>query len=185
MSRDRDLALVDGYLAGREEEAFRSLYREHTPYLYRLALRLAGGRDEVAEEAVQEAWIRATAKLADFRWSSTLRTWLGGFVVNCCREARRRRRPETTGIEAMERDFSTNHTAPPVAGARLEIERLLAALPDDQRDVVVLFAIEGYTHEEIAHLLDIPAGTSKSRLFDARRSLRRWRKPVSTSGGTR
>ncbi len=162
-----DPELVGRFLADRSEEAFRTLYQAHTPYLYCLALRLAGGREDEAEEAVQEAWIRAAERLGTFRWDAALRTWLGGFVVNCCREAARRRRP--TGPVAVERE----PVEPPQAEASLDLERAVAALPDGLREVFVLFDLEGYTHEEIGARLGFASGTSKSRLFHARRALRR------------
>ena len=86
-----DEALVTEYLESRDEGAFRDLYRAHSPYLFGLALRITGGRRDEAEEALQEAWIRAAQKLDTFRWQSALKTWLAGFVVNCCREAQRKR----------------------------------------------------------------------------------------------
>jgi RNA polymerase sigma-70 factor (ECF subfamily) len=162
-----DPDLVERFLAGRSEEAFRALYRAHTPYLFCLAMRLAGGREDEAEEAVQEAWIRAAERLESFRWGSALRTWLGGFVVNCCREAARRRRPAgpvAVPSEPVERPWSEES---------LDLERAVAALPDGLREVFVLFDLEGHTHEEIGERLGIVPGTSKSRLFHARRALRR------------
>jgi RNA polymerase sigma factor (sigma-70 family) len=56
---------------------------------------------------------------------------------------------------------------------RLDLERCVSSLPEGQREVLILFHIEGYSHDEIADLLDIAPGTSKSRLFEARRALRR------------
>lgn len=160
-----DRSLVEAYLSGRSEEAFRALYRAHTPYLFCLALRLAGGRRDEAEEAVQEAWLRAAERMAGFRWRSSLRTWISGILINCCREIGRRRRRDVVLVEPAGRH--------PSAPSRIDLERSLAELPDPQRHVVVLFYVEGYTHEEIAGLLDIAPGTSKSRLFEARRKLRR------------
>lgn len=182
MNRERetqgadDRTLVERYLRERSEGAFRSLYRAHTPYLHCLALRLAGGRADEAEEAVQEAWIRAVQRLEGFAGRSRLRTWLAGFVVNCCRELRRRR-PATDSSPRPE------PVQAPVDGARLDVERLLAALPDGQREVLVLFELEGYTHDEIATALAIAPGTSKSRLFEARRTLRRRLDPTAEEAG--
>jgi RNA polymerase sigma-70 factor (ECF subfamily) len=172
--RDRDEALVREYLATRSEEPFRELYRSHSPYLFGLALRVCGGRRGEAEEALQEAWIRAAGKLDGFRWDSQLRTWLAGFVVNCCRELRRRRPPPDPAPAPVEERRDDAEPAGAVDG-RLDLDRLLDALPEGQRIVIVLFAIEGYTHEEIGGLLGIPPGTSKSRLFEARRTLRELR----------
>lgn len=168
---ERDGALVRRYLETRSEEAFRDLYRDHSAYLYGLALRLTGGRREEADEALQEAWIRAAQKLEGFRWQSALKSWLGGIVVNCCREQRRRRRPEGPDLQLVEGLAGRPDPEGAIDG-RLDLDRLLAVLPETQRTVIVLFAIEGYTHEEISGLLGIAPGTSKSRLFEARRALR-------------
>ena len=170
MPAGRDAELVRRYLARHSEEAFRALYREHSPYLFCLALRLLGGRRDEAEDALQEAWLRAAGRMASFRGSSRLRTWLAGFVINCCREIGRRQ-PPASDLDAMEL-AAPAASAPPEAG--LDLERLVAALPEGQRSVLVLFHLEGYSHEEIAAMLDIAPGTSKSRLFEARRNLRRW-----------
>jgi RNA polymerase sigma-70 factor (ECF subfamily) len=179
--RDRDEALVREYLATRSEEPFRQLYRSHSPYLFGLALRVCGGRRGEAEEALQEAWIRAAAKLDGFRWDSALRTWLAGIVVNCCRELRRRRPPPGPPLALVD-ERSADLDLPGAVDGRLDLGRLLDALPESQRIVIVLFAIEGYTHEEIGGLLGIPPGTSKSRLFEARRTLRGLREAHRRTG---
>ena len=168
MPAGRDAEMVRRYLAGRSEEAFRALYQEHSPYLFCLALRLTGGRRDESEDALQEAWLRAAGRMPSFRGGSRLRTWLAGFVINCCREIGRRRRP-ASDLDAVEPAAAP---APPETG--LDLERLVAALPEGQRSVLGLFHLEGYSHEEIAAMLDIAPGTSKSRLFEARRNLRRW-----------
>lgn len=166
-----DAALIGAFLANRSEEAFRALYRAHAPYLFALALRLAGGRRDEAEEALQDAWIRAAGRLAAFRGGSALRTWLAGILINCTREARRRRRPEVVDLAEWEA-AAARQTPPPATALAVDLERALAELPDALRDVVVLFDLEGFTHDEIGERLDIPAGTSKSRLSLARRVLR-------------
>ena len=158
-------AWVERFLRGGEEAAFRALYRAHTGYLWRLAARLCGTRNDSAEDALQEAWLRAARALPNFRWESRLRTWLGGIVVNCCREQRRRAARADPAPEPV--------LVRPNELARLDLEAALLSLPDGLREVLVLHAIEGYTHEEIGGLLGIAAGTSKSRLFDARAAIRR------------
>src|SRR5213594_854530 len=84
-----DRELVAAFLSLSDEASFRSLYRAHTPGLYRLALRVLGGRGPDAEEVVQATWIRAVEGLRFFRWQSSLRTWLAGIALNCCREVLR------------------------------------------------------------------------------------------------
>jgi RNA polymerase sigma-70 factor (ECF subfamily) len=173
-----DVELVQNYVESRSEEDFRLLYRTHSPYLYRLALRLLGGRQVEAEDALQEAWVRAAGRIHDFHWRSTLRTWLGGFVINCCRELRRKREPTGSGVERSGPISEESSIA-----GRIDLERLLEALPDGQREVLVLFHVEGLTHEEIAARLAIAPGTSKSRLFQARRSLQQWADAEDSNAG--
>lgn len=164
-----DGELVRRYLASRDEGAFRALYRAHTPYLYALASRLLGGRGAEVDEVIQESWVRAAARLVTFDGRSALRTWLGGLVVNCCRE--QRRRAAARPVDDLPAELPARPGAGP-DGVRVDLERALGALPADLRQVLVLFDLEGYTHEEIHGLLGIAAGTSKSRLFAARRALR-------------
>jgi RNA polymerase sigma-70 factor (ECF subfamily) len=157
---DRDA--VARFLRRRDEASFLPLFREHTPMLMMLAIRLLGGARADAEDAVQEAWMRAVRALPRFQWRSSLRTWLCGIVVNCCREIRRYVPP---GPQAA-RD--------PRLDAAVDLERAIAELPDAAREVFVLHEIHGCTHEEVGRILGIEAGTSKSQLHDARRALRRF-----------
>jgi RNA polymerase sigma-70 factor (ECF subfamily) len=161
-----DVALVEQFLRGRSEDAFRALYRAHTPALYALALRLTGGDRGEAEDLVQESWVRALSALRTFRAQSALRSWLCGVLVNV-RRGRIRTDWRTVDMPDVE----------PVAAASssddaIDLERAIAALPEGARDVYVLHDVHGYTHREIADLLGIVEGTSKSQLNRARSLLR-------------
>jgi RNA polymerase sigma-70 factor (ECF subfamily) len=165
-----DRALVTRFLSGREEAAFRALYRRHAPVLYRFATRLAGGH-AAGDDLHQEAWIRAAERLAQFRWESSLRTWLCGIAINCRRETRRARAIEGERSAAGEVEHVPQ--VPASDDSRLDLERAILALPDGYREVLVLHDLHGYTHEEIARRLEIEAGTSKSQLSRARQAIRR------------
>jgi RNA polymerase sigma-70 factor (ECF subfamily) len=161
-----DVALVEQFLRGRSEDAFRALYRAHTPALYALALRLTGGDRGEAEDLVQESWVRALSGLRTFRAQSALRSWLCGVLVNV---RRGRIRTDWRTVDAPEVE--------PIAAASssddaIDLERAIAALPEGARDVYVLHDVHGYTHREIADLLGIVEGTSKSQLNRARSLLR-------------
>jgi RNA polymerase sigma-70 factor (ECF subfamily) len=163
-----DRALVSRFLSQRDEAAFRSLYRRHAGFLYRFLLRLTG-RATDAEEGVQETWVRACRGLPQFQWRSPLPTWLAGIAVRWWREEERRRgrlwdAPEDAAIEA----------AAPVRTEidRIDLERALASLAGGYQEAILLHDVQGYTHEEIAEMLGVDAGTSKSQLSRARRALR-------------
>lgn len=166
---DTDRRLVSRLVRQRDERAFTSLYDRHSTHLYRFALRLTAGNEDVSADLVHDAWVRAVPRLPSFEWRSQLRTWLSGFVLSLWRERQRdegrlTELPESTPGE----DGSWNH-----APERIDLERALAALPPGFREVLVLHDIEGYTHEDIATLLGVQPGTSKSQLSRARAAMRR------------
>jgi RNA polymerase sigma-70 factor (ECF subfamily) len=161
-----DRALVERFLRGRGEDAFRALYRTHTAALYALALRLTGGDQGEAEDLVQESWVRALTALRTFRAQSALRSWLCGVLVNV---RRGRIRADWRIVDAPD----VEPLADPAGGDdAIDLERAIAALPEGARDVYVLHDVHGYTHREIAALLGIVEGTSKSQLNRARHLLR-------------
>lgn len=163
--------LVSDFLESRDEASFLRLYRIHSPLLYRVIRRSLGPVDMV-EDTLQETWVRAVAGLTEFRWASSLRTWLTGIALRCCHEARRSAaKGETTVAEGS---TSTTLRAVPQRpeAVRIALEGALAELAPRRREVVVLHDVEGFTHAEIGAMLEIDPGTSKSQLFHARRQLR-------------
>ena len=162
----RTEAELIGAVQGGDQRAFRELYRLHTPAMYAMALRLLARNAADAEDAIQEAWLRAVRGLGGFRGESTLRTWLVGITVRCALEIGRRR---TRGADSAARQAIVR--APDLE--RLDLEAALAALADGYREIVVLHDLHGYTHTEIADLLGIDQGTSRSQLSRARQILRR------------
>jgi RNA polymerase sigma-70 factor, ECF subfamily len=163
-----DQVLVKRFLRAGDEAAFRELYRRHSPRLYALALRLAGGSEADAQDAVQDTWIRACGTLAGFEWRSSLRTWLAGILINRSREIAREhgRRNEEELSDEMPISIAARQ------GQAIDLEQAIARLPAGYRHVLVLHDVEGYTHEEIGALMEISAGTSKSQLYHARKAVR-------------
>jgi RNA polymerase sigma factor (sigma-70 family) len=160
----KDAELVVDFLQTRAEESFRSLYRRYTNILYLFALRLSGGLHQDAEDVVQETWIRAIRKLPDFNRELNLRNWLMGIASLCYKELARKNRHIEVGVRPP-KSTAGNHSHP-------DLECLIRSLPDGCRQILVLHDLYGYTHDEIASILGIHAGTSKSQLFDARRKLK-------------
>jgi RNA polymerase sigma-70 factor (ECF subfamily) len=170
-AREEDRRAITRFLAGRSEGAFLALYRAHAPYLFALSLRLAGGRADEAEEIAQEAWVRAVERLETFEGRSALRTWLAGILIRSAHERRRAaRREEPTDPGSLE-EIAGAAPGGASGAARAEVERALAGLAPELRQAVVLHDLYGFTHAEIGEQLGVAAGTSKSRLFFARRAL--------------
>jgi len=152
-----------------EEEAFRVLYRRHTPRLRRMVARLVGGVNAEAEDAVQEAWIRAVRGLGQFRKEASFQTWISAIAIRVCHEMfRRQKRWEFVGSELPD-----TAAAPRVMEhERIDLEAAMARLSEGYRAVLVLHDVEGFTHEEIGRQLGIAEGTSKSALSRARAAVR-------------
>jgi RNA polymerase sigma-70 factor (ECF subfamily) len=162
-----DLALVERFLRTRGEDAFEALYDAHTPALYALAMRLTGGDHGEAEDLVQESWVRAVRALSSFRAEAALRSWLCGVLVNV---RRGRIKSDWRKVDSLDVEPIADGNGPDDA---LDLERAIGKLPEGARDVFVLHDVYGYTHREIAEMLSIAEGTSKSQLTRARALLRR------------
>jgi RNA polymerase sigma-70 factor, ECF subfamily len=165
-----DRALVERLIDRRDPIAFRDLYRRYTPSLYAMAVRLSQ-RNDVAEDIVHDTWIRAIDGLPRFAWRSTLLTWLTGILINCMRERFSRVSNEAI-LDDADADRECVVELPDIVDT-IELERALASLANGYREVLVLHDVQGFTHNEIAQLLGIEPGTSKSQLARARRALRR------------
>lgn len=164
-----DRRLAERLTSRRDPRSFALLYERHTAYVYRFALRLTAGDDAAAEDLVHDAWVLAMEKLPGFEWRSSFRTWLAAIVVNL---ARARLRNDNRIAPAIE---TTVHDEGPLRGLidRMDLVRALQGLAPGFRIVLLLHDVEGYTHQEIATMLDIDEGTSKSQLSRARAAMRR------------
>jgi len=121
---------------------------------------------------VQEAFLRVFRARAGFRGTARLGTWIFRILVNACHDIGRQRRRRQDETELAGDVPPAALTAP--AGdlpLRVTLERAVARLRPRQREVFLLFEVEGFLHREIAEILDIPEGTSKSLLFEARHAL--------------
>jgi RNA polymerase sigma-70 factor, ECF subfamily len=153
--------------------AFERLYRENVRKVFGLCLRLSQDAS-LAEELTQEVFVKAWRKLSTFRGESAFSSWLYPMAVNGAlseRRSRKRRDARIVPVEEPERMEKAPGT-PPKPETGFDLERALATLPPGARTVFVLHDVEGRTHEEIAALLNLAAGTSKAQLHRARRLLR-------------
>lgn len=164
-----------------DANAIRALYRCHGPRIHALTRRILMD-DALAEDAAQDAWLRAIRALPEFREGARFGTWLHRIAVNCALQRLRAHR-RGSGREVALPGSLTNRGAAVRPLLNVRLERALAALPARMRAVLVLHDVEGYTHLEIGEMLEIADGTSKSQLFKARARMRELlsppvRKPV-------
>jgi RNA polymerase sigma-70 factor, ECF subfamily len=173
--RTADLELVARCQAG-SAEAFEELYREHSARLYSLALRMTGSPEE-AEDLLQEVFLQAHRKLRSFRGDSSLGTWLYRLAMNRCLDHLRSRQAKIgRATDSLDADTAQEPAAPgpaiPTPVSRLDLERAISQLPEGCRAVFLLHDVEGFDHGEVAAILGISEGTSKSQVHKARVKLR-------------
>ncbi|MEP6572997.1 MAG: sigma-70 family RNA polymerase sigma factor [Gemmatimonadota bacterium] len=167
-----DADAIDATLAASgDARAFERLYRKHLNRVHSLTRRMLGGED--TDEVTQDIFVRAWQKLGTFRGEAAFGTWLHRLAVNVILGRRAsfgiRRKRFKDGPEVIE--------LMPARSTRQELgrdfEAAMLKLPEGARKVFVLHDAEGYRHEEIAGMLGITVGTSKSQLHHARMAMRR------------
>ncbi|HEV7594563.1 MAG TPA: RNA polymerase sigma factor [Gemmatimonadaceae bacterium] len=166
-----DIELIARVVAG-DAAAERELYETYVDRIFRLTFRLAGD-DELARDFTQATFIRAFEKIGSFRGESSLSTWLHSIGVSVALNGLRKTKRIKTREAPMEEGLTVGATpveAEPDLKERLA--RAIDSLSDKYRAVFVMHDVEGYTHDEISGTLNIPIGTSKSHLFQARSKLR-------------
>ena len=170
-SGHRDLALAERCRAGAPG-AFEELYRAHAPRLFGLACRMVGRTE--AEDLLQDIFLTAHRKLALYKGESSLGTWLFRLATNQCLDYLRSRGARLSQLTDTLDDGPVSVGAGTMRSAvdRLDLERGLATLPPGCRTVFVLHDVEGLEHGEVAAVLGIAEGTSKSQVHKARRRLR-------------
>ena len=158
--------------AAGDVRAFERVYRRHVARIHSTAIRMLGA--EEADDATQDVFVRAWQRLGQFRGDSAFGTWLFRLGVNVMLSRREvvstRQRRHVDDAELI--DTLSARDASPELG--LDFEAAMQRLPPGMRQIFVLHDIEGYKHDEIAAMLGIAQGTSKSQLHRVRMVLRKY-----------
>ncbi|MEO0079698.1 MAG: RNA polymerase sigma factor [candidate division WOR-3 bacterium] len=147
--------------------SFENLYQANRSRVFGTALRMLGNRAD-AEDVTQDVFVKVFKRLDSFRGEAAITTWLYRITVNCCLDLlRRRKRIQTVPLESITEPVSD----------RIDVMKLIEAalpkMPEGYRQVFILHDLEGLKHSEIARILGISDGASKSQLHRARAYLRR------------
>ena len=170
-----DAALAAACQSG-DLRAYERLYRLHGAKMKNLARNLLGTAAD-AEDAVQETFLKVQRSITSFRGQSSFATWTFRILINTCYDVRRSRlrkkevANEPEGEDAPLRPEPRASVAHP--SLRMALERAVSSLTRHQRDVFLLYEVEGFHHAEIAGMLGISETASKNTLFQAKKSLRR------------
>jgi RNA polymerase sigma-70 factor, ECF subfamily len=167
-----DAALASACRAG-DLGGYERLYQLHGSRMKSIARNLLGTAAD-AEDAVQDTFLKIQRGIASFRGQSSFATWSFRILINTCYDARRSRlRKKEVASEPDESPRPEPRAASAHPTLRVALERALAQLTRHQRDVFVLYEVEGFRHSEIASFLEISETASKNTLFQAKKSLRR------------
>jgi RNA polymerase sigma-70 factor (ECF subfamily) len=181
-----DAAVAAACLSGNLQ-GYERLYRWQGTRMKNLARNLLGSQSD-AEDAVQETFLKIQRSISSFRGQSAFVTWTFRILVNTCHDLRRSRarRKDQVNEDVDELSPRMELRAPGSHPAlRMALERALAKLTAHQRDVFLLYEVEGFRHAEIAGMLAISETASKNTLFQAKKNLRTMLEPPrsSTTGG--
>jgi RNA polymerase sigma-70 factor (ECF subfamily) len=184
-----DLAIVARVRAG-DREAFRILVERHSRSVFRLAYRLTG-REQDAEDIVQETFLKAFRQIARFESRSTFATWLYRIAVNCSHDLLRQR-PRAGARASLDdpADQASVTLADASADAdplrqftrrqiRERVQAALGELSTQERSAFVMRHYDGLSIDEIGHVLDLGTSAAKHSVFRAVRKLRRSLEPLS------
>lgn len=157
-------------------KSFEEIYKEHSVFVYSVALRVTQNSTD-AQEVTQDVFMKVYRGLNDFRGESSLRTWIYRIAVNTAlNQCRKSSRLPSTGeeydyaLETMAAKNSASETADEHDN-KARLAALLEFLSPEQRTVIVLREIEGFSYREIAETVNIPVNTVRTRLKRAREAL--------------
>ena len=148
----------------RDFAALEALYSTHVARLKSIAFHFLRNRQD-AEDAVQEAFIKVYRGIEGFQGQASIGTWLCRIVINTAYDLARKRRPVEEISDAQRKEDRLP--------LKVALDDALRRLNPRHRMVFLLFEVEGLRHSEIAAILEIPEGTSKAWLFEAKKELKR------------
>jgi len=154
--------------------AFEALYRRYKSALFNLAYRYTSNRS-TAEDLIQEIFIKVFTHLDDVQQTATFTAWVFRIALNTCYSHLRGKRVEIEKSVPMADVEGTRHEARVEAeenDLRKPLDEAIAGLAPRLREVFLLHDVQGFKHEEIARILGLSVGTSKSQLFKARLRIR-------------
>lgn len=154
-----------------DETARKELYTKYAAYLYALCIRYVGDRDE-ARDLMHDSIIKIFDTIGKYRPTGSLKSWCSRITVNLVIDSmRKKKRFETVCLDQTNENIPEPQKDEILKIPKTELMRMVGELPQTKRVVFNLYCVEGYSHKDIAQMLDIKEKTSSSLLFKARAQL--------------
>lgn len=166
---DKHVSLVNDCRNGNRKAQFE-IYKLYASAMYNVALRIVNDEAE-AEDVLQEAFLDAFNRMADFRQETTFGLWLKQIVINRSINYLRKRKAEFVSIDEVDVAEEPMANEEETQLKLAHVKQAMNELPDGYRVVLTLYLFEGYDHEEIAHILKITENTSRSQYMRAKKKL--------------
>jgi RNA polymerase sigma-70 factor (ECF subfamily) len=164
-----DATLVE-LARGGDSDAFERLMREHLDAVYGHALRFFG-ESATAEDAAQEVFVKVYRSLGDFDGRAAFSTWLYRITRNVCLDMFRRGKRQASPVDPVDLPERPTGDFAGAVAMSTDLESAVAVLPPEDRDAFNAVALFGLSYADASTVLGVPAGTVKSRVFRARRTL--------------
>ena len=154
-----------------DEKARHELYTRYAAYLFALCIRYVGDR-ELARDLMHDAMIKIFDTIGKYRPTGSLKSWCARVTVNMVIDhMRKSRRMDLQPIEQTQEKIPEPQNEEVAKISKTVLMRMVGQLPETKRIIFNLFCVEGYSHKDIAQMLDIKEKTSSSLLFKAREQL--------------
>lgn len=169
ISHSQEYEIVKKCLKG-DRDAFKQLYEENCNWLFAVCLRYLSNKED-AEDVLQESFVQIYRKLDTFQFQGSLKGWMRKITVHCALATFRNKEIHTIDgepsffVESMQDTYLLDQIDSE------ELKYLIDQLSPGRKQIFMAYAIDGYKHREIAEMLNISEGTSKSQLYDARKEL--------------
>ncbi len=173
MTQDKEQAIIAACRHG-DVKAMRQLYELHAPFLLAVAVRYLGTRDG-SEDVLQESFVRIFSRIGQYEERGSVRAWMSRIVANESLQYLRKSGMYSDNISVEDLSEETPGFRHPMVDeiSANELLECVAELPERYRTVFNLFAIEDYTHREIARLLHIEENASRTMFYRARKILQK------------
>jgi RNA polymerase sigma-70 factor (ECF subfamily) len=168
-----DAELIALVMAGQDQRAFSALVGRHQQAVRGLLMRLCRNH-ALADDIAQDTFVKAYEKISTFSGSGSFKAWLCKIAYTQFLMSARKRKAADKALERLQAEPAETAVNPGAPGAKVDLDRALATLGEEERTCVVMCYAGGMSHSEAADAVGLPLGTVKSHVNRGRAKLKAW-----------